>query len=156
MKLKHFALAALVALLPLSAAADTTGHARVLNGDTIQIGPTPMRLFGIDAPELDQMCENEMFEYPCGLVAAGMLRDLVSGREVACVTRGHMPGGLMIALCTVEGKDVGEMLVRLGIALPHPEDGGDYIEAQTAAQEANRSLWRGPFVNPWDWRDGKR
>tara|TARA_B100000614_G_scaffold250008_1_gene259629 strand:- start:412 stop:927 length:516 start_codon:yes stop_codon:yes gene_type:complete len=153
---KLIAAVATLAICPSAAFADISGDARILNGDTIQVGETPLRLYGIDAPEVDQMCENEMFEYPCGLVATGMLRDLVTGRPVTCVEQGKMPGGLTLAICYVEGEDLGEKLVRLGIALAHPEDGESYLEAQAAAQSANRSLWRGPFITPWDWRAGKR
>lgn len=150
------ALLTALAVLPSVAFADISGNARILNGDTIQVDETPLRLYGIDAPELDQMCENEMFEYPCGLVATGMLRDLLGGRAVTCVEQGKMAGGLTLAICYVEGADLGEQLVRLGIALAHPDDGAAYLEAQAAARTANRSLWRGPFVNPWDWRAGER
>ena len=41
----------LILLLPMSAAmADVIGKARVVDGDTIHIGKTKIRLHGIDAP----------------------------------------------------------------------------------------------------------
>ena len=50
---------ALVSFLILSisvAVADVTGKSRVIDGDTIWIGDTKIRLHGIDAPEMKQTC----------------------------------------------------------------------------------------------------
>jgi endonuclease YncB( thermonuclease family) len=44
-------LAVLIALLPAVALADMTGQASVIDGDTIEIHGTRIRLFGIHAPE---------------------------------------------------------------------------------------------------------
>ncbi len=42
----------LVLILPMSVAmADVTGIPRIIDGDTLQIGETKIRLHGIDAPE---------------------------------------------------------------------------------------------------------
>ena len=47
---------ALILLLPMSAAmADITGNPRAIDGDTIHIGKTKIRLHGIDAPEMDEI-----------------------------------------------------------------------------------------------------
>ena len=46
----------LALLLPISVAmADITGKPRVVDGDTIHIGKTKIRLHGIDAPEMDEI-----------------------------------------------------------------------------------------------------
>ena len=46
------AIASLCALPTVAvSAAEVTGSARVLDGDTIEIGSTKVRLYGIDAPE---------------------------------------------------------------------------------------------------------
>ncbi|MFN7308848.1 MAG: thermonuclease family protein, partial [Acetobacteraceae bacterium] len=34
------------------------GEARAIDGDTLQVGDTRLRLHGIDAPELRQTCED--------------------------------------------------------------------------------------------------
>ena len=50
-------LAALLSLLPvLAEAADIVGVPKVREGDHIQIGNTRIRLGGIDAPAVDQLC----------------------------------------------------------------------------------------------------
>ncbi len=43
------------------------GIAKVIDGDTIVIKGKKIRLFGIDAPEMKQICFNELNNpYPCG------------------------------------------------------------------------------------------
>ena len=47
----------LALILPMSVVlADVTGKARIIDGDTIHIGDTKIRLHGIDAPEAKQEC----------------------------------------------------------------------------------------------------
>ena len=62
--------------------ATVIGIARVLDGDTIKIGSTSIRLFGIDAPEMAQSCRSAAGTvYRCGEDAAERLRFLTQGRE---------------------------------------------------------------------------
>jgi len=45
----------IITLLPFPAHADITGKPRVVDGDTIHIGKTKIRLHGVDAPEMDEI-----------------------------------------------------------------------------------------------------
>ena len=50
------------------------GIAKVIDGDTIVIKGKKIRLFGIDAPEMKQICFNELNNpYPCGPEAKEIL-----------------------------------------------------------------------------------
>ena len=75
-----FLMALLVILLPaLAQAADVTGVAKVREGDTVQIGHTRIRLGGIDAPSVDQLCLNSKGErWTCGVAARDELIKLAS------------------------------------------------------------------------------
>ena len=55
----------LIALLPAVALADMTGQATVIDGDTIDIHGTRIRLHGIDAPESGQLCHIDGKRWRC-------------------------------------------------------------------------------------------
>jgi endonuclease YncB( thermonuclease family) len=55
-------------------------------GDTLEIHCTRIRLFGIDAPESDQLCrDEESILYRCGQKAGNELSDFINRRPVECV-----------------------------------------------------------------------
>ena len=43
-----------------------------------------------------------------------------------------------------------------GWAMADPDSGAAYRRFEEGAENAGRGLWRGRFVMPWDWREGKR
>ena len=55
-------ISALVLLPSLAQAADITGVPKIREGDQVQIGTSRVRLFGIDAPSVDQLCLNNTAE----------------------------------------------------------------------------------------------
>jgi endonuclease YncB( thermonuclease family) len=81
----RLALAVVLLLLPSVVVADVTGKPRVVDGDTIHIGKTKIRLHGIDAPEMKQTCHtSEGKEQMCGVLAKQALERLVRGKDVTC------------------------------------------------------------------------
>src|SRR5882724_11326583 len=62
-------------LCPSTAFADNlTGQASVVDGDTLEIHGTRIRLWGIDAPESSQLCRGkDSLQYQCGAKAANEL-----------------------------------------------------------------------------------
>jgi endonuclease YncB( thermonuclease family) len=76
--------ATVVRALSLSAYADSlTGQASVIDGDTLEIHGTRIRLWGIDAPESSQLCRNdESLQYRCGAKAANELDAFIARRPV--------------------------------------------------------------------------
>ena len=63
------------------------GHAIAKDGDDLVIGGIDIRLFGIDAFELHQICEAESKTYACGELAKQDLAKKVQGRNVHCEVR---------------------------------------------------------------------
>jgi endonuclease YncB( thermonuclease family) len=50
---------------------DLSGQASIIDGDTLEIHGTHIRLWGIDAPESNQLCRGEdSLQYRCGAKAA--------------------------------------------------------------------------------------
>src|SRR5262245_33962091 len=61
------------------------GAGPVIDGDTLEISGTRIRLWGIDAPEIKQSCEGRDKQiYECGRAAADALSDLTRGQHVEC------------------------------------------------------------------------
>jgi endonuclease YncB( thermonuclease family) len=88
MKTLVFTFLVLVACWPTQAA-EFSGVPRVVDGDTLAIGETKIRLEGIDAPETDQICLNENgVRWTCGIDARNQLAARVAGREVKCASNG--------------------------------------------------------------------
>ena len=134
--------------------ADVSGIARVLDGDTIEIGTVRVRLWGVDAPEGRQECLAQGRPWPCGRRATQALADRIDGRRVVCEERDR--DGRIVAVCMHRGNDVNAWLVREGWALAFRRFTRAYVDEEAAARSARRGLWRGDFVRPWDWRRGER
>jgi hypothetical protein len=79
-------IAAVTLLAAAAFADDLAGRASVIDGDTLEIHGTRIRLWGIDAPESDQLCRSEESErYRCGQKAANDLDAFIDRRPVGCV-----------------------------------------------------------------------
>ncbi len=134
-----------------------TGPARVLDGDTLALGPLRVRLFGIDAPEDGQTCRLAIGkEWDCGKAATDHLAELVAGCELQCVPVDRDRYGRVVADCFADGVNVGEALVRGGLAWAYRRYSLDYVAAERAAKTARRGVWQGPAIAPWDWRKQRK
>jgi endonuclease YncB( thermonuclease family) len=69
----------LTACAPASAQPTVSGLGRAKDGDSLMVGHTEVRLFGIDAPEFDQSCTKNGQPWACGSAAADQLLRLVTG-----------------------------------------------------------------------------
>jgi endonuclease YncB( thermonuclease family) len=142
-------------LLPgFAAAADVTGVPRIRDGDQIQLGATRIRLGGIDAPSVDQLCLNNDGErWSCGIAAREALIKHVGSKNWTCHIRQAVDRrGRVVARCEVDGEDIQKWLVKSGWALSYTRVSHDYDADEKAAREAKAGMWQGAFIAPWDWR----
>jgi endonuclease YncB( thermonuclease family) len=120
-------------------AAELAGQATVIDGDPLEIHGERIRLAGINAPEHDQLCSDAQDKaYQCGALSANRLSEWVDRKPVICIPRDRDRYGRTVAACTVDGKDIGEWLVRNGLAIRWPlyDREGCYSQPQMLAQEA--------------------
>jgi micrococcal nuclease len=130
----------------------------VLDGDTVLVlrhctapgcrhdPPLRIRLADIDAPEKDQ---------PGGLQSKAALSAMVLRREVEVDGRAVDKYGRLVAQLTVDGRNVDEEQVRLGMAWEYSDYHRDrrYVRLQDEARHARRGLWADPHpIAPWEWR----
>jgi endonuclease YncB( thermonuclease family) len=146
--------AALYVLAQPAFADNLAGQASIIDGDTLDILGTRIRLWGIDAPESDQSCRGEdSVPYPCGTKAAGSLESFLNKRPIDCVPVSLDQYGQTFAVCSVDGVDLADWLVRNGMALDWPQySRGKYDRAERDAEHAGRGIWQGSYVEPWLFR----
>lgn len=138
----------LVAVASPASAADLVGRAS-MDGDTIELHGTRIRLYGIDAPESAQLCrDSQGKEYRCGQTSANALADLSTASR-SPVIRGPDQYGGTVAVCAVSGVDLGDWLVRRGLAVDYAHySKGKYRAAQDEASKAHIGVWSGDFIEP--------
>lgn len=125
-----------------------SGRAEAVDGDTLRIGPTRIRLTGLDAPELDQTCSTSAGEWNCGGEARAFLAALVDHRMTNCAPSGRDCYGRTLARCDVAADDLGAQIVAAGWAVID----FDYGPEQAASRAARRGIWAGDFISPAEWR----
>ncbi|MBX3121588.1 MAG: thermonuclease family protein [Nitrospira sp.] len=159
--LRVAALAVAIALLGFvgSAVAQTplakiSGKARIVDGDTINIGGIQIRLEGIDAPETEQTCFGAKGDrWQCGKTATQRLAGLIKGEEVTCEKSGEDRYRRTLAFCRLaDGTELNAWLVREGLALAFVRYSTRYVKEEKEAKDARRGLWAGTFQAPWEWR----
>jgi endonuclease YncB( thermonuclease family) len=152
--LKRFLTALSLLLLPVTAhAADITGIPKIREGDQITIGSSRIRLGGIDAPSVDQLCLNNSGDrWTCGVAARDELIKYTDKKVWTCHVDRVDRRGRSVARCNVDGEDIQKWLVKSGWALSYVRRSHDYDADEKAAREAKAGMWQGSFIAPWDWR----
>jgi len=141
---------------PIVSKAEIVGTARVIDGDTIVVGDLRIRLHGIDAPEIKQVCTRAGSTYRCGEFAARALTNMTEGRTLRCEQKDIDRYKRIIAVCRTAETDLNAWMVRGGYAVAYRYYSPDYVSLENAARSEGKGVWSGQFVMPWDWRRGTR
>jgi endonuclease YncB( thermonuclease family) len=129
------------------------GRAGVIDGDSLDLGGTQIRLFGIDAPEGRQTCRDaEGRNYRCGRSATKALRRLVGRSVVRCEKRDVDGYGRTVAVCFKDGIDLNGWMAENGWAIAYRRYSRDYVAAEERARARRLGIWAGSFEEPWLWR----
>jgi endonuclease YncB( thermonuclease family) len=134
-----------------------SGVPRIVDGDTLVIETTKIRLASIDAPESDQVClDANRKRWTCGIEARDQLAAHIGNRPINCTPRGLDAYGRTLAKCTVAGENLNAWIVQQGWALAFVRYSKEYVSDEQTARTAGRGLWSGAFIAPWDWRHRNR
>lgn len=151
---------AVIPFIPTDAnaiAAEITGRASVIDGDTLDIHGKRIRLFGIDAPESSQLCQNSSGrDYRCGQQASLALADKIGSAPVTCATKDVDRYGRTVAVCRQNGVDLNEWLVSRGHAVAYARYSTDYVANEGQAKAEKRGIWGGAFTIPSEWRKANK
>ncbi|MGY9048776.1 hypothetical protein P775_00370 [Puniceibacterium antarcticum] len=109
-----------------------TGQAYVVDGDTITIQKTQIRLFGVDAPEMN---------HPYGKKAKWALVSLCKGQPIRAEITEKDQYGRTVAKCYLpDGRDLSAEMVKLGLAIDWAKfSGGAYRALETS--DARKKMW---------------
>ena len=128
----------------------------ITDGDTLKRNGIRYRLEGIDAPEINQICNINNQDWECGLAAALYLEQLHGKDGFECKNLGQDRYKRILARCYIFKNDslmdIGSIMVREGYALAYRRYSKDYINEEELAKENKRGLWRSKFIKPWEWR----
>ena len=126
---------------------------KINTGRNIQFENENIQLYGIDAPDLTQLCKNAAgTNYNCGEVSKKQLEQLTLGKSLNCVSRGKNVYGQQVASCSVDGEDLASLMVRSGWAVADPSVTDSYVADEKIAYHQKTGLWNGKFHSPWRWR----
>lgn len=129
------------------------GIAHVIDGDTIQVGETRVRLDGIDAPESAQTCKRASGEeWPCGTEATRAMRAMAEQKTIVCRNHGLDIYGRTLGTCFSGNVNVNAEMVRLGLAWAFVKYSTAYTTEEAIARRAKTGIWQGEALPAWDFR----
>lgn len=121
----------------------------VLDGDTLRYKGVVVHLWGIDAPEKNQVCADG---WPAGRIAADYLAGLINHRDLVCDLKDTKGSGPPFAVCKVDGRDLNAAMASDGMAWANPAQSADYAVADSNAMIAVLGVHAHPCMKAWDWR----
>lgn len=139
---------------PAEARAGVTGVVRVIDGDTIDVGTTRVRLHGIDAPEQRQTCKRANGDqWACGAWVTAQVTALFEGQTARCLEMDRDRYGRMVATCAVRGhSDMAEHIVAEGLAFAYLRFSHDYEGTEREALRRGAGLHTSRVMAPESYR----
>lgn len=125
-------------------------HAQIVtDGDTLKLNGKTYRLWGIDAPELQQTCADG---WKAGDMSAIYLKGLIEGRTVTCEPKTKDRYGRTVAICKADGQDLGAAMVRAGMAWAFIRYSQDYVVQESQAMIDVAGVHGNDCAKAWEWR----
>ena len=149
--------------------------ANAIDGETLFVGGTEVKLFGIDAVESDQICQDaDGADYPCGRRATQALQAIVQQDLVVCLPLFAIGDTRVVGNCEVTSQgrfepvspiafmeqvrpnNLSRLMVVQGHALAIGVGTRFFGAQQNEAQALRRGIWQGSFQPPSNWRRRSR
>lgn len=129
---------------------------QVIDGDTIHIGKLKYRFFGIDAPEIKQICEKDNIKIQCGVIAKSVLQNKIADKIPECVVKDKDRYQRLVAECFIGKESLSRFMVREGYAVAYSQYSKDFIEDEKYAKENKLGIWSMNFQMPSKYRKSLR
>ena len=128
---------------------------QVINGDTVTFGPQLVRLFGIDAPDKGQACDDDAW-WPAPLAKRALER-FIGGRPVTCrLVDNDQKSNPPVAQCFVGDDDLQAKMVSAGWAWAFVRNSDRYAPEERDAKVAKLGVHGHRCQPPWEWRAQQR
>ena len=128
---------------PYGAVTASPSTLAIVDGQTLWLNGTLVRLQGVEAPPRGRFCRNAQNEpYDCGAAAVAALSDLVHGRGITCELSGRDPSGFPQGQCRAGEVDLNRGIIAGGWAHASAET-GDLKREEDRARAARRGFWAG-------------
>ncbi len=137
------------------------GIPRIIDGDSLEINNNKIRLIGIDAPEMKQICKkpylnisflNFQRNYECGLMVTNELKKFINNRTIKCISESKDRYNRYLSICYLKNKDINSWLVKNGYAIAYRRYSIKYVLEEQHAEKNKLGVWQGTFQNPEEWR----
>jgi endonuclease YncB( thermonuclease family) len=129
---------------------------QVIDGDTIYIGKLKYRFFGIDAPEIKQICEKDNIKIKCGVIAKNVLENKIGDKIPECIVKDKDRYQRLVAECFVGKESLSKFMVKEGYAVAYTQYSKDFIEDEKYAKENKLGIWSMNFQVPSEYRKSLR
>ena len=129
---------------------------QVIDGDTIHIGKLKYRFFGIDAPEIKQICEKDNTKIQCGVIAKSVLKNKIADKIPECIVKDKDRYQRLVAECFIGKESLSRFMVREGYAVAYTQYSKDFIEDEKYAKENKLGIWSMNFQVPSEYRKSLR
>jgi endonuclease YncB( thermonuclease family) len=129
---------------------------QVIDGDTIHIGKLKYRFFGIDAPEIKQICEKDNTKIQCGVIAKSVLKNKIADKIPECIVKDKDRYQRLVAECFIGKESLSRFMVRQGYAVAYSQYSKDFIDDEKYAKENKLGIWSMNFQVPSEYRKSSR
>ena len=129
---------------------------QVIDGDTIHIGKLKYRFFGIDAPEIKQICEKDNTKIQCGVIAKNVLKNKIADKIPECIVKDKDRYQRLVAECFIGKESFSRFMVREGYAVAYSQYSKDFIGDEKYAKENKLGIWSMNFQIPSEYRKSLR
>ena len=129
---------------------------QVIDGDTIHIGKLKYRFFGIDAPEIKQICEKDNTKIQCGVIAKSVLKNKIADKIPECIVKDKDRYQRLVAECFIGKESLSRFMVREGYAVAYSQYSKNFIEDEKYAKQNKLGIWSMNFQTPSEYRKSLR
>lgn len=131
-------------------AENSSGTAKIIDGDSLILNTIEHRLHGIDAFELDQFCSDKnKNSWRCGQITMEALQRFVQSKNVSCTWDEVDRYKRALSTCFANGTNINAIMVSNGLALAYTQYSDRYKDLEKDARMNKRGAWNGNFTAPW-------